>query len=50
MTRVVNSTMSFYHFVDPDLVVKICFETEGATEKGGIKFRGLKHPLHTYGV
>ena len=34
MTRVAIDVMFFCHFVDPNLVLEILFEKEGATEKG----------------
>ena len=30
--------MFVYHFIDPDLMVEIFFEKEGAAENGGVEF------------
>ena len=37
-TRVVIDSMFAYHFVDPDLRVRIIFRKEGTAENGGIDF------------
>ena len=37
----VIDSMFIYHFVDPDLMVKIFFGKEGAAENGGFEIRDI---------